>query len=240
MADHGERSAVTRDRLEEAQHSARREAAPAVLVAAVADVLLAVISAWQDWRLFSTQDWWAWLVLAVPAVVLSFVFLLGLGRLGMSSRHRRKVAVTLLGFVAAANLVGIGLVVGSLLEGGSSITGAQLLATAVVVLLVNVITFGLTFWELDSGGPVARALADKRSAPDFQFPQDENPLLAPDGWTPALNDYLYIALTNGIAFSPTDAMPLTHRAKLLMGLEAMISAATVLIVAARAVNILHG
>ena len=117
-------------------------------------------------------------------------------------------------------------------------TGLQLLATAAVVLLVNVITFALVFWEVDCGGPVARATADRRVTPDFQFPQDENPELAPKDWVPALQDYLYIAATNSIAFSPTDAMPLTHRAKLVMGLEAGLSALTVLVVAARAINIL--
>ena len=76
-----------------------------------------------------------------------------------------------------------------------------------------------------------------RSTPDFQFPQDENAHLAAPGWAPRLKDYLYVALTNSIAFSPTDAMPLTHRAKLFMGVESLIAAVTVLIVAARAVNI---
>ena len=68
--------------------------------------------------------------------------------------------------------------------------------------------------------------------------QDENPQLAAPGWAPVLNDYLYVALTNSVAFSPTDAMPLTHRAKLFMGVESLVSAMTVLVVAARAVNIL--
>jgi hypothetical protein len=227
-------------RLEQAQHDARREAAPVVLVAVGADVLLALSSAWHDWRLYSTSDWWVWLLLALPAAVLAFVFLLGLGRMGVTSRHRRKAAVTLLALLAAANLLGIGLVIGSLVGGGAHMTGPQLLASAGVVLLVNVITFGLSFWELDGGGPIARALAERRAAPDFQFPQDENPQLAARGWSPALNDFLYLALTNSIAFSPTDAMPLTHRAKLLMGVESVVAAVTVLIVAARAVNILQG
>ena len=125
----------------------------------------------------------------------------------------------LLGLLALANFVAVVLVLGSLVGGGSQMTGLQLLATAAVVLLVNVITFALVFWEVDCGGPVARAMADRRVTPDFQFPQDENPELAPKGWAPALQDYLYIAATNSIAFSPTDAMPLTHRAKLVHGLR---------------------
>jgi hypothetical protein len=117
-------------------------------------------------------------------------------------------------------------------------SGGQLLLSAAVVLLTNVITFSLVFWELDSGGPVKRALAASRIRPDFQFPQDENPQLAPRTWAPALLDYVYVSVTYSIAFSPTDAMPLTHRAKLFMGLEAGVSAVTILVVAARAINIL--
>jgi hypothetical protein len=226
------------DRFDQAQHDARREAAPFVGLAAAALVALGATSAVHDWQLFAEGDWWVWIVLALPAAVLAVVFLLGLGRLGMSSSHRRRVAVALLGLLAAANLAGIGLVIGSLVSGRGAPTGAQLLASAGAVVLVNVITFGLIFWELDCGGPISRALADSRLAPDFQFPQDENPQLAAPGWAPALNDYLYLALTNAVAFSPTDAMPLTHRAKLFMGIESMVSALTVLVVAARAVNIL--
>ena len=47
-----------------------------------------------------------------------------------------------------------------------------------------------------------------------------------------------MSLTNATAFSPTDTMPLTRPAKALMAAEATLSAITVLLVAARAVNIL--
>jgi hypothetical protein len=231
---------VTENQLEQTRRVARREAAPFVLIAVAADLLLALGSWWHDWRLYSASDWWIWLILALPALLLAIVFALGIGRLGVSSRHRRKAAVMLLGLLAAANFFAVGLVLGSLAGGGGTMTGLQLLATAAVVLTVNIITFALIFWELDCGGPVARATADRRVTPDFQFPQDENPELAPKGWGPTLEDYLYIAATNSIAFSPTDAMPLTHRAKLVMGAESFVAAVTLLIVAARAVNILQG
>ncbi len=231
---------MSEEQLEETRRVARREAAPFVLIAVVADLALATASWWHDWRLYSSSDWWIWLVLALPALLLAIVFALGIGRLGVSSRHRRTAAVILLGLLASANFLAVGLVLGSLAGGGSKMTGLQLLATAAVVLTVNIITFALVFWEVDCGGPVARAMADRRVTPDFQFPQDENPELAPKGWGPALQDYLYIAATNSIAFSPTDAMPLTHRAKLVMGVESFIAAVTLLIVAARAVNILQG
>jgi hypothetical protein len=100
----------------------------------------------------------------------------------------------------------------------------------------NVIAFGLWYWAFDRGGP-ARRLQPEPPSPDFQFPQMENPQLAAPDWRPELVDYLYVSFTNSIAFSPTDAMPLSRWAKLLMLFEAGLSSLTVLLVAARAVNI---
>jgi hypothetical protein len=100
-----------------------------------------------------------------------------------------------------------------------------------------VIAFGLGYWALDRGGPIRRRDLNP-PPPDFQFPQMENPQLAEPAWHPRLFDYVYISFTNAIAFSPTDAMPLTRWAKVLMMIESVASAITVLLVAARAVNIL--
>ena len=226
--------------LEQVSHVAQREAAPFVLVAAVADVLLALVSRHAGWQLVARSDWWFWLVLALPAVAASFVFRLGMHRLGVSAEHRRDVAIWLLGLMAASNLVAISLVITSLVNGRPQMTPGQLLLSAAVVLVVNVISFGLVFWEVDLGGPVRRAQMKKREFPDFQFPQDENPEMASRPWKPGLFDYVYVATTNSIAFSPTDAMPLTRKAKSLMAIEAAVAAVTILIVAARAVNILKG
>lgn len=226
------------ERIREVQHEARREAAPFLLAVALALGGVAALSAWQRWRLLGQHDWWVWLVLALPALVLAVAFFSGLGPVG-DRRRRRAFAISLLGVLATANLVGVGLLVASLVGASASRpTGAQLLVSAFAVLLTNIVTFALAFWEADCGGPVERALAEGRSRPDFQFPQDENPSLARSGWEPRLPDYVYVSLTNSIAFSPTDTMPLTHWAKWLMGAESVVSILTVLIVAARAVNIL--
>jgi hypothetical protein len=107
-----------------------------------------------------------------------------------------------------------------------------------VIWMTNIVAFGLLYWELDRGGPVRRLRPDPPPR-DFQFPQDENPGLAAPGWRAGLVDYVYLSFTDAIAFSPTDAMPLSQRAKAAMLAESAISAVTVLLVAARAVNILH-
>ena len=180
-----------------------------------------------------------WVVVATPYVCLSATLLLGLSRLVRHDR-RREIVIGLLALVWVFNVLGVVVLVVSLVaHSGVQMTGRQLLFGGGALWFTDAVAFGLAFWELDCGGPVARALAPAPRRPDFQFPQDENPELAREGWAPRLWDYFYVSLTNSIAFSPTDAMPLTRRAKALMGAESMLSAITVLLIAARAVNILR-
>jgi uncharacterized membrane protein len=191
-----------------------------------------------NWELLGHQLWWIWLVAAAPYVLLSGTLLFAIGRLVEHDR-RREIVIGLLGLVWFFNVLSVGVLVISLVSHSAvQITGRQLLLSGGVVWLASVIAFGLAYWELDSGGPVERAMAATRSKPDFQFPQDENPDLTREGWTPRLWDYFYVSLTNAMAFSPTDAMPLTRPAKTIMAAESTLSAVTVLLVAARAVNIL--
>ena len=225
-------------RLHAAAREARDDAAPFALAAASILIALALVSKHAHWESLGHSLWWMWLVVAAPYVVLAGTLLLGLKRL-VRHDHRREIVIGLLTVVWAFNVLGVVVLVASLIaHSGSRITGAQLLASGGAVWFTNAIAFGLAFWELDCGGPVARAFATGPRKPDFQFPQDENPQLARDGWAPRLWDYFYVSLTNATAFSPTDSMPLTKTAKALMAAESMLSVVTVLLVAARAVNIL--
>jgi hypothetical protein len=224
--------------LHAAAREARNDAAPFALVAAAILIGLAFASKHADWEVLGHSLWWMWLVVAAPYVLLSATLLLGLKRL-VRHDHRREIVIGLLSVVWVFNLLGVVVLVASLIaHSASRITGAQLLASGGSVWFTDAIAFGLAFWELDCGGPVARALATGARRPDFQFPQDENPELARDGWYPRLWDYFYVSLTNATAFSPTDSMPMTRTAKALMAAESMLSVVTVLLVAARAVNIL--
>ena len=226
------------DRLHAAVREARDDAAPFALGAAAILVALAVVSMIAHWELLGHRLWWVWLFVAAPYCGLSAVLAVGLARRVRHDR-RREIVISLLAVVWVCNVLGALLLVASLVSHSRvHVTGQQLLLSGGVVWLSDVIAFGLAFWELDCGGPVARALAAARARPDFQFPQDENPALARPGWAPRLWDYLYVSLTNSIAFSPTDAMPLTRPSKALMAAETILSAITVLLVAARAVNIL--
>ena len=226
------------DRLHAAAREARDDAAPFALGAAGILIVLALVSLHANWELLGHQLWWMWLIVAAPYVLLWATLLFGLGPLLRRDR-RREIVIGLLGIVWFFNVVGVVVLVVSLVSHTAvNITGRQLLMSGGVVWLANAIAFGLAYWELDSGGPVARALSEEPRKPDFQFPQDENPQLAREGWAPRLMDYFYVSLTNAMAFSPTDAMPLTRLAKTLMAAESTLSAVTILLVAARAVNIL--
>ena len=213
---------------EGSRREARIEASVFALAACVLLVLLGVVSMTASWELAGVSGW-IWFVFAVPEMLL-------VGALALDAPP--TVDVTMILVVVLANLGGLGLLIASLLtETSRDLSGGQLLMSGAVLWLTNVIVFGLLYWSLDAGGPRARAKRGRRR-PDFWFPQDDNDRLAHTGWHPRLEDYAYVALTNGIAFSPTDAMPLTRRAKTLMGLDALISVGAVLLVAARAVNVL--
>jgi hypothetical protein len=230
-----EHSAVGDERLRQLRREVRREAAPFALAILGANVLLALVSRSAGWELFGSPDWWVWLLLALPSGLLVVTLAVGTSRMGLE-RLQREIAIALLALLGLGTGAATLCLVVSLTRWAPS--GPQLLVSAVVVLVTNVITYALVFWEIDDGGPIARAAAERRAHPDFQFPQDENRDLASPGWAPALVDYLYLSLTNSVAFSPTDAMPLTHHAKLFMGIESTISLLTVLVVGARAINVL--
>jgi hypothetical protein len=209
---------------EGSRREARVEASVFALAACALLVLLGLVSMAESWKLAGVSGW-IWFVFAVPQVLLVVALALD---------GPRTADVTVILVVVLTNLGGLALLITSLVtEESRDLSGGQLLMSGAVLWLTNVIVFGLLYWSLDGGGPRARARRGRRR-PDFWFPQDDNDRLAHAGWHPRLEDYAYVALTNGIAFSPTDAMPLTRRAKTLMSLDAMISVGAVLLVAARA------
>ncbi|KJF17020.1 MULTISPECIES: hypothetical protein [Acidithrix] len=148
----------------------------------------------------------------------------------------RYLAISLIALVNFANITSVILLVQRLLD-ASKISGRSLVYSAVAIWLTNAIVFGLWFWELDRGGPAKRAVHHE-AVPDFLFPQMTDPQFAKPNWRPTLIDYVYVAFTNATAFSPTDTMPLTSFAKMLMTGESIVSMITVIVVAARAINIL--
>jgi hypothetical protein len=213
----------------------RYEAGPAIVLVMLLQLTIGLTSREMHWSLW-VLPWWIWLVGIGPEAILLFPLVVDRIRHRLEQRGRRKAAgLTLFGVVTLVNMLLLIALLASLISGHER-SGGQLLLEGGIVWATNTITFGLWFWALDGGGP-ARRLEPHPPRPDFQFPQLADPEVSGPGWYPRLFDYMYVAFTNSIAFSPTDAMPLTQSAKALMLAESAVSAVTVLLVAARAVNI---
>jgi uncharacterized membrane protein len=216
---------------------ALREARTEAVVVLAVDLALlgglAAVDKAKGWGIIDLP-WWAWLLLAAPALLL-IVLLLAVPAAELTPGPVRNAGVALLGLLVVSDAVAVGVLLAALAgSSAGSLSAGELLAHGAVVWLTNIITFGLLFWQLDEGGPRLRAERGRRD-PDFEFPQDTRPR---DGWSPRLSDYLYVSLTNAIAVSPTDTMPLTRRAKGLMAVESLISYAVVILIVSRAVNVL--
>jgi hypothetical protein len=180
-----------------------------------------------------------WIPLAAGTVVIVPMAVVGLTA-AKARWLRIERIVTLLFFV----FVGVGIVVNlaslirEMVHGSAGIDGLQLLSSSIAVWVVNVLVFSILYWQIDRGSPEARAnKAGKK--PDWLFPQEGAPAEdVPAGWKPTFIDYLFLGFTTSTAFSPTDTLPLTSRAKILMMLQCTISLVTIVVVASRAINIL--
>jgi uncharacterized membrane protein len=151
--------------------------------------------------------------------------------------RRRRAALALIAFVSAANVYSLAELTHFLLHHKVE-NGRELIGSGVLIWLTNFLIFALWYWELDRGGPGRRA-AGRDGPPDFLFPQMNDDRVEPVNWRPMFIDYLYVALTNAAAFSPTDTMPLSPSAKSVMGIQSLVSIVTVGLIVSRAVNILQ-
>ncbi len=149
----------------------------------------------------------------------------------------RWLATVLTAVVTIVNLGSLVLLVRELIEGQAA-SGAVLLLDATNIWVTNVIAFTLWYWTVDRSGPASRS-SGLDGAPDFLFSNMVKDIRMPADWMPGFVDYLYLSFTNSTALSPADTLPLSQRAKLLMMFQACISLLTIVVVAARAVNILH-
>jgi len=155
---------------------------------------------------------------------------------GAAERRRlHRVALVLVCLLVVAALWATVFLVDDLIRGkGVSNNPSELLASGGVVWVGNNLAFALLYWLMDAGGPAARL---RRAIPvDFAFTQQLSPEIAPRGWRPVFLDYLHLGFTNATAFSPTDVMPLTHRAKYAMLVQSTVALALFGLVVARAVN----
>ncbi len=179
----------------------------------------------------------------VPVIegIVVLVLLVVAAKPGPVPRAARPLVLSLVTVLIAANTAAavrlVVVILRSTPRGQTPPTVTQLLVGAGLVLAANIVTFGLLYWQIDGGGPDRRR-GHALPYPDFQFPQTEADRLAPPGWQPRYLDYLYVAFTNVVAFSPTDTMPLTHRVKGLMAVQTMIALSVIGLVLSRVINIL--
>jgi hypothetical protein len=233
---------VARDGAAAAERTSASGAGPAVLpggewrwppLAAVLVVMAANI-ALRIWLPGEGDFRVPWLLPAVEAGLLVALIVSDPGN-AEERRRLRRLALTLVGLLVAAALWATAVLVHDLIKGtGVANHADELLATGAVVWVGNNVAFALLYWLMDGDGPVARS---RRATPvDFAFTQQMSPELAPPGWRPDFLDYLHLGFTNATAFSPTDVMPLTHRAKYAMLVQSTVALAVFGLVVARAVN----
>jgi hypothetical protein len=187
------------------------------------------------------------LVVGVGIVLLVPLIVVNPHRLTRQSRWSRILSIVLPLVLVLANQVALVLLVFKLVSGRHDAPG--LLLAALQVWVANVIGFALLYWEIDRGGPVVRTSWARTELPaaDFRFSQDEDHDAIAEvaagsaavlDWTPRFVDYFYSSLSNSMAFSASDSMPLSQRVKLLMGLQAFGGFVILALVIARSVGIL--
>lgn len=153
------------------------------------------------------------------------------------SKGRRKLAIILISLIAIINTLSLVLLTSALLNDGSLSEGRALLGNGLAIYVTNILMFALLYWELDGQGPDRRTAGQTRR--DFLFPQMDDRSYRDESWLPGYIDYLYLSATNVTNFASADVRPLSHRAKLLMMCQALISVVVVLLVLARAVSVLQ-
>nr|WP_254066140.1 DUF1345 domain-containing protein [Curtobacterium sp. VKM Ac-2852] len=178
----------------------------------------------------------SWVVPVLGVLLLAPLIVFNPRRLTRETTWSRWLSFALAALLTVASQLTVIRTITELLGGHAD--GAAVLLTALQVWVSTIIVFGLVYWELDRGGPVARRRPElwAGAEADFQFPQETDPKTA--DWRPVYLDYLYVAMTNMMAFSPTDTMPMTVRAKMIMAYQALSGFILLALVISRAVNII--
>lgn len=176
-----------------------------------------------------------WLLPGLESAALLVLTVANWSRVTREPLALRAIRLVLTGLLGLSSGWIISLLVQGVVDGHSVKDPAALLAAAAVSWWINVVVFGLWYWQFDGGGPAVRARS-LTVAPDFMFVQMQSTDLVGANWRPQFVDYLYLSFTNTTAFSPTDVLPLSRRAKLTMLVQSTVSLAVVVLVIARAVN----
>lgn len=179
-----------------------------------------------------------YMIIALEAIVLVGLAIVTSDGYHKVSTMRRTLTLALILLVAIINIFSLFFLVRVLLFGDQhAVDGHDLLWNAMTIYITNIFMFALLYWEMDGGGP-DRRVANERQR-DFLFPQMIHQAIAKSGWLPGFTDYLYLSTTNVTNFASADTIPISHRAKLLMMIQALVSVIAVVLVAARAIGVLQ-
>lgn len=178
----------------------------------------------------------AWVAGLEVVLLLALVFVTAEGY-SRVSRTRRNLAMSLIGIIATINIFSLILLLNALFLGNANISGHSMLLNGLAIYSTNIFMFALWYWEMDGSDPDLRTT--QQAQRDFLFPQMIHERYAGKDWLPGFADYAYLSTTNVTNFASADTLPLTHRAKFLMMTQSLVAVVTVVLVLARAINILN-
>lgn len=178
-----------------------------------------------------------WVPYLLGVVILTAIALVPItGGKRRSLRAERFITLLFCLIVGIGTLTGLGYLIKEMFNPSGELNGLELFTSSVAVWVITILIFALVYWQSDRGGPEVR-LSDRKPRPDWLFPQADLDNILPN-WQPTFVDYLFLAYNTSAAFSPTDVLPITARAKLMLMLQSLISLATILLVVSRAINII--
>ncbi len=201
---------------------------PPLIAILIAGVLYAILPS----NFIPGGEWVGWII---PSLEVVLIIVAAFAPPRHESNRLRDVGIALAVLITIANASSLVMLIAGIM-GEQGLAGRDLTWAAVDIWVTNMIIFAVWYWELDGGGPRLRAEAPARHH-DFLFAQYQLP--EPWTWRPVFLDYLFVAFTNAASFAPADTLPLTIRAKAIMSVQSVISLGVILIVAARAISILH-
>jgi hypothetical protein len=179
-----------------------------------------------------------WVYPFVVGVLLLVLVVGDPGRIDRNDLWLRVVTGLLIAFVTVVNAVSVNYLVRLiLLDADKHLGPVRLLSAGVAIWIINILAFGLWFWDLDQGGAAERAAGTNR-LPALLFPEMGNPEVVRVGWAPTLLDYLHMSWGTATALGPSDVSAIKLWSKAMLTFEAGVSLLLGVLIIARAISLL--
>jgi hypothetical protein len=179
-----------------------------------------------------------WIYPFVVGVLLLVLVVGDPGRIDRTDMWLRVVTGLLIAFITVVNAVSVNYLVRLiLLDADKPLGPVGLLSAGVAIWIINILAFGLWFWDLDQGGAAERAAGTTR-LPALLFPEMSNPEVVRDGWAPTLPDYLHMSWGTATSLGPSDVSAIKLWSKAMMTFEAGVSLLLGVLIITRAIGLL--